>query len=255
MYREEVLKLRGKRDGKVSPYRVKVRDSVSNTEEIKEYARNLNADLVGISKLHEDYVFEGYCLDHKYTISLAMRMSYRVMMSVPSRDFWNEVHRVYYEVSHTAVGLATHIRALGYSARAHFLHSEDLLHIPFAWLGGLGELGRHGMLITKEFGSCIRLSSVTTDIPLVLDRPINIGINSFCKECSLCSSFCTTGAIPREGQDISGVTKWAINPEKCTEAICKMYGCGICLKVCKQNAQALDPELRQEYASAMRKMV
>lgn len=40
---------------------------------------------------------------------------------------------------------------------------------------GLGELSRVGYLITKAFGPRVRLAAVTTNMPLVPDKPVDLG--------------------------------------------------------------------------------
>lgn len=39
------------------------------------------------------------------------------------------------------------------------------LSIPLAIEAGLGELGRNGLLITKDFGPCVRLCKIFTTCP------------------------------------------------------------------------------------------
>ena len=50
----------------------------------------------------------------------------------------------------TLLALAQYIRNLGYQAYASM--NDTALSIPMAIQAGLGEYGRHGLLITKEFG-------------------------------------------------------------------------------------------------------
>ena len=49
---------------------------------------------------------------------------------------------------------------------------------------GLGELGRNGQLITRDFGSSVRISKVFTDLPLIPDRPVDLGVQRFCEQCA-----------------------------------------------------------------------
>ncbi|MDP7525576.1 MAG: reductive dehalogenase domain-containing protein, partial [Dehalococcoidales bacterium] len=46
------------------------------------------------------------------------------------------------------------------------------LAIPQAMQAGLGQLGRHSMLITPRFGANLRLGQIITDMPLIPDRPV-----------------------------------------------------------------------------------
>jgi epoxyqueuosine reductase QueG len=43
--------------------------------------------------------------------------------------------------------------------------------IPAALACGFGELGKHGSIINRDYGSSFRLSAVLTDLPFVPDAP------------------------------------------------------------------------------------
>ena len=72
--------------------------------------------------------------------------------------------------------LAEFIRILGYKAIP--MGNDTSLSIPLAIDAGLGELGRHGLLITPEYGPCVRLCKVFTDLPLEPDKPIQFGVTA-----------------------------------------------------------------------------
>ena len=42
--------------------------------------------------------------------------------------------------------------------------------MPIAIDAGMGELGRHGLMITPELGSALKLATITTDLPLATMR-------------------------------------------------------------------------------------
>jgi len=85
-----------------------------------------------------------------------------------------------------ATQIASFIANLGYSATAsHIRHYEAVL-VPLAVDAGLGELGRLGYLITREFGPRVRLGAVTTDLSLIPDKPVDIGVEDFCRICKKC---------------------------------------------------------------------
>ena len=134
----------------------------------------------------------------------------------------------------TAVRLARYIRMLGYSARAHHFSNYQLLAVPVAVDCGLGELSRAGYLVTKEYGLAVRLSTVTTNMPLLHDMPVDIGIQSFCEQCKICADECPSGAIPRGEKTLyNGIMKWKLDEKKCY-AYWHVNGtdCGICMAVC-----------------------
>jgi len=62
-----------------------------------------------------------------------------------------------------ATSLAEFIRLLGHDAIP--AGNDMALSIPLAVDAGLGELGRNGLLITKEFGPRLRLCKVFTNLP------------------------------------------------------------------------------------------
>ena len=61
--------------------------------------------------------------------------------------------------------------------------NDTALAIPYAIKAGLGEYGRLGLLITKEFGPRVRLGKIFTNLPLAPDRPIRFGVKEFCETC------------------------------------------------------------------------
>jgi len=131
--------------------------------------------------------------------------------------------------------LAEYIRDMGYPARAHIAGSNyQIMLPPVAYDAGLGELGRHGYLISQRFGSRIRLGAVTTDLPLVPDRPIKFGVQDFCRICKKCADNCPSHAIPYEGKtNVRGMEKWQLNMEQCLR-YWRIIGtdCGLCMKLC-----------------------
>ena len=133
-----------------------------------------------------------------------------------------------------AVELARYIRTLGYPARAHHLRNYGVMMVPVAVDAGLGELARCGYLVTKEMGANLRLACVTTDLPLAVDRPVDLGVQDYCEKCLKCAENCPPRAIPfGEKIEVRGVKKWKIDEVKCL-----LYwgsqgaACGICQVVC-----------------------
>jgi len=123
---------------------------------------------------------------------------------------------------------------MGYRTRAHHFSNYQVLAVPVAVDCGLGELSRAGYLITRQYGLGVRLSIVTTDMPLATDRPVDFGVQSFCQQCRRCAEECPAGAIPQGEKTIyNGVEKWKLDGQKCY-AYWHVAGtdCGICMAVC-----------------------
>jgi reductive dehalogenase len=147
--------------------------------------------------------------------------------------------------SHDALvvlSLAQYIRNLGYQAIASM--NDTSLAVPYAIKAGLGEYGRHGLLITKEFGPRVRLGKVYTDLPLAHEQPAHFGVKQFCDTCQRCAQSCPVKAIPsgtptaeiHNQSNIVGVQKWTLDGEKCFSYwAAQNSDCSICIRVCPYN--------------------
>jgi len=122
-------------------------------------------------------------------------------------------------------------------------NSTDILMIPLAVRAGLGELGKHGSMISVEHGSNCRLAAVLTDLPLALDRPVDIGVDDVCTVCRRCVDDCPPRAIFEERQLVRGERKWYVDFDKCIPYSVKTYGCAICIEVCPWSEPGKGPGL------------
>ncbi len=92
---------------------------------------------------------------------------------------------------------------------------------------GLGIIGWHGLLITPEFGSRVRLASIITDAPLEGSPPLKM--ESPCLKCGgACIKICPARAIARpEAGDDYHLDKFA-----CSTYYTASGMCSECLRVC-----------------------
>jgi reductive dehalogenase len=219
------------------------------TERVKGYARYLGADLVGITEInplwlysrrgeifHENWEDWGkeIELSHTYAIVCAEEMSFAMVGAAPHTPTTIESMKNYANGAVIADQLAAFIANLGHSATANFLRHYDAILVPLAVDAGLGECGRLGYVMTKEFGPRVRLSAVTTDLPLVPDKPIDIGVEDFCKICKKCAVCCPSRSIPLDDQkEINGTLRWKLHDETCFDYWGNIgTDCNICMRVC-----------------------
>ncbi len=230
-------------DGHVARDKPDVTDRSGISREIKDVARRLGAGAVGITDISANESYQDYEPRYKYAISIAYPMNYKIMKEhVTWLTGGLETIRAYAEITRIVVELASHIRQLGWPARA-YCESADILHIPLAIKAGVGELGKHGCMINKELGSDFRLATVLTDLPLELDQPVDIGAEDLCANCRRCSSNCPAGAIADEKQLVRGTEKWYVNFDRCAPYFSKTYGCGVCIQVCPWSKPGRGPSL------------
>jgi len=218
-------------------------------QKLKGFALNLGADMVGITEVnplwiyshrgeifHENWEDWGkpISVEHKYAVVFAMEMSLHMVGTAPHSPTAVESMKNYAKGAYIATQLASFIANLGYSSTAgHLRHYETLL-VPLAVDAGLGELGRHGYLITREFGSRVRLGAVTTDLSLIPDRPVDLGVEHFCAICEKCALCCPSGSIPLgDREEVNGTVRWKLNAETCFEYWGKVgTDCNVCMRVC-----------------------
>jgi Pyruvate/2-oxoacid:ferredoxin oxidoreductase delta subunit len=219
--------------GAVAATRLEVTDQKQSAQMIKEKALELGAAVVGICELKDHHMTEGAKKSHKYAISFGLPMNREIMLSAPNAKASREVQRVYSRCSRLSVNMARFIRSLGWPALGLPINaSSEHLNIPIAIDAGIGQLGKHGSLICKEYGSNIRLATTLTDMPLNVDSPADIGVDDVCLKCRACTNVCPPQAISDSKQWVRGVEKWYVDFDRCVPYFSDTYGCAICIEVC-----------------------
>ena len=216
--------------------------------EATDFALAHEADDVGIAPMDPMYVFEGYRIDEPWVIVLALAHNYERLKEVPS-DETNGVGVVdvgdqYARGTRSSYALANWIRSQGFNANPYPGPSAGaLVLIPPAIASGMGELGKHGSLISRRFGAGVRLAGVTTDMPLVSTRPDRFGADEFCMSCQVCSKACPPGAISDHKQLVRGVERWYVDFDKCIPFFAEAASCGICIAECPWTRPSVRPKL------------
>jgi epoxyqueuosine reductase len=235
-------------DGAVAKTRQPVADPRAMAQAIKQRARELGAGAVGIAALTEKALYQGYQPDYPHAIVVLMPMDSQEMAFVTTNRAGAETMRAYMEITRTVIALAEHIRAMGWRARAYG-EAADILHIPLAIDAGLGQLGKHGSLICREFGSSMRIATVLTDLPLVHDAPVDIAVDDLCLGCRRCSLDCPVDAIADHKQMVRGEEKWYVDFDRCAPYFTHTVGCGICIEVCPWTIPGRGPSLSEKLLS------
>lgn len=232
-------------DGPVSSGR-KTLEADEATAFIKTMLMELGADEVGIARLEPNHVYSQVgrgpekwgspiVNNHKFVIVFSIEMAYEQVEKSPLLNITEETVRGYFNGALISTASASAIRNIGYSARAHIAGSNYQVILPaVGQAAGLGELGRFGYLISRKFGSRVRLGAITTDLPLFPDEPIRFGVYEFCRNCKKCADNCPSKAIPfGEPARVRGVLKWQLNMERCL-TYWRLAGtdCGLCMRVC-----------------------
>jgi reductive dehalogenase len=246
-------------------------EATNLTEKVKKVAHFLGADLVGIAKLDRKWVYEivqenyfspgepiakrivfkevvkptetgeAFIIPETFNsvVVMVIREDRLMIQSSPSLGNFIAANQAYSKLGFCSISLAEFIRAMGY--RAIPCVNDTALSIPLAIDAGLGELGRHGVLITDKYGPCVRICKVLTVMPLHHDTPREFGVRRFCQTCNKCADHCPSQAIskgemtwegPSKGNN-PGILKWYIHSEKCLNYWTKIgSSCSTCKAVC-----------------------
>ncbi len=215
---------------------------------IKKISHELGSVLVGIARLNPDWVYQypmrgrGFEPNEpvevpkhwEFAIVVGTPMSWDAMLANPTYGTSNDA---YSKSRIVAYRLASFIKALGYAARPHTPGtSYDLMVPPIMVDAGLGEQGRHSIVITPELGCNFRPAVVTTNLPLEPDKPIDFGVQDFCKSCKVCAENCPSGAITTgDKEEVRGYLRYSLCSEKCHNfwsSCLGNMGCRLCVAVC-----------------------
>ena len=231
------------------------------TSLVKEAAVLYGSDLVGITELdrrwvydgniHKPFIFsdvehpmeteEGFVIPNSINKAVVMAIGMNRGFILESPNVANAVAAElgYSKMGFLAISLAEFIRALGYNAIPCM--NDTVLSIPLAVSAGLGQLGRNGLLITPEYGACVRLCKVLTDMPLNIDESIEFGLAEFCKQCLACARACPADAVSFDDRTFTGacegsnpgIEKWYVNVKGCLR-FWQVNGapCANCIAVC-----------------------
>ncbi len=216
---------------------------------IKKVTHHFGASMVGITTINPDW-----CYNHslrgsseKGSYKVPEHWKYVIAFGVPHQ--WEQVESnpnhgtsfdAYSRATIAARRLENFIKALGYPARRHSpMDGYDLVAVPYLVMAGLGQQGRLGICITPETGSNYRAAFVTTNLPMEIDKPIDFGVNEFCKDCKICTDICPSGSISKEPTNEKMTTRgyrhWEINQTSCYNYWMQSMGgmgCRLCLIAC-----------------------
>ena len=223
-------------------------DLAVRSRNVKGVGYFLGADAVGVCALPEYAVYshdrfgQPVECDHPNAVVIAVDQGYRTLNASNGHDWISgaQSFRGYSLSAFIAYGVASYIRRLGYRARVHHARNYQVIVPPLLVLAGLGEMARPGVVVNPFLGMRFKAAVVTTDMPLAHDRPVDFGLQDFCRKCKRCAIECPSKAISLDDEKIvrNGYETWAFNADRCTKfRVTNPNGasCGTCVKACPWN--------------------
>ncbi len=218
------------------------------------------ADLVGLADatcLHAD-VTEGL----PRAVSIAVALDPAVIREIkdgPTAAYFAEYNRVNTLLNRLTEQIARVLTEAGYQARPFAATTEQidrttlsvrLQHKTVATRAGLGWIGKSGLLITKEYGSAVRLASVLTDAQFETGTPTDA---SHCGDCRQCVEHCPAQAITGRDWEPGLSREHIYSAATCLKMAREFAGrtgikatiCGICIHVCPWTQRYLARELKE----------
>jgi epoxyqueuosine reductase QueG len=233
----------------------------SSFDDIRRLLLESGAALVGFADMRAIPVEDRKGMDSALSIALALRPEIVSQITEgPTQEYFREYQRanaLLLKLSHQAAKL---LIEKGFTAIALEPTTEafdavklraGLSHKIAATRSGLGWIGKNVLVITKPFGSAIRLTTVLTDATFETGHPFD---ESKCGTCAACVEICPTHAP-------SG-TNWSLGLyrdeffdahaccRKATE-FCEAEGidstiCGICIEACPWTRKYLNRAARHK---------
>ena len=192
--------------------------------------------------------------EYPFALSFAIPMNPLIMACIqhgPNQAYADEYAIVNDHINDLAKKMTAEIKVRGFRAQPLAASERtdtanikgDFPQKTAATRAGLGWIGRHCQLITREFGPWIRLGTVFTDMTI----PCGLAVErDFCGRCTRCVDACPAGALkgnawypglPREDMlDARACDSWK---KEHYIQYHEGHTCGICAAVCPYGLKVL----------------
>jgi len=189
-----------------------------------------------------------------FAISFVIPVNPKIMGSIqngPNLAYAEEYTRVNDHINELSRALEKEITDRGFQSRPLAASERydpvsirvDFPHKTAATKAGLGWIGLHCQLITRPFGSWVRLGTVFTDMELSCGPPVE---KNFCGSCRICVEACPAKALKGEKWYPGLAREEILDVRACDLWKKEHYSqchegdvCGICSAVCPYGQKVL----------------
>ena len=227
--KEMVVSARSLKD---NPHTGKKTIDEKTLKDMENYAHDLGISSIGYTKVNPNFIFKDFEILYDNAIMFTMEMKRDVIATNPSLESSKEIFRTYESLGIAVNKIADFLRERGFDCHPSPAIGGDINTVPTAQDANLGYIGKNGILITPDFGPCVRLAAVFIDadqLPMATENE-HIWIKEFCKSCNRCVKSCPTGAIYIEPKVLPDGTHVYIDLHKCAPPFSE--GCSKCISNC-----------------------
>lgn len=222
------------------------------TEQLRKLLTDRGADLVGIGAMDQ---VPG--CSFKTGVAVAVALPADIVISLknaPTKEYYELYHTLNARLNEIVTAGELFLKSMGFEAygqtTSRVTTNPDrvsrLPHKTVATRAGLGWIGKNCLLVTPQYGSAIRISSLLTDAPLAHSEPVS---SSRCGGCRLCVEQCPAkalkGALWEAGMPRERIVDIKKCYEKQLEIMTRETGietdlCGKCFAVCAYTQRYLE---------------
>ncbi|TFG15184.1 MAG: epoxyqueuosine reductase [Promethearchaeota archaeon] len=169
------------------------------TEDLIKYSKKIGIDIIGFadpkyydrfSKINRP---ERFLKDAKSVIIIGIHL-YEIILDAWSQDqkTGKSFHYLDSILENRCYLIKEYLAKKGFNSEI-VPYNQGLFLKDSAALAGIGPIGKNNLLITKEFGSQIRLRAMVTNAPLISGNPITE--SEYCVDCNICHDACPAKAF------------------------------------------------------------
>jgi NADPH:quinone reductase-like Zn-dependent oxidoreductase len=210
-------------------------------EVIERAAYELGAELVGFTEVTPSLVYAGKEVPYRYVIVVAMRMDSDKIATAPSVECGIETAYITGVLGVLVNRLCDKIKETGHDAVPGPALGGAVDYPSLARMAGMGEYGRHGLLISPYNGACQRIAGVFTNLELPVEKSNpHTWIRDFCSSCGKCIRACPCNAIREESVPTKAGHYSCVDTGRCLLYLVTHLGCSICIKECPFTTMGYD---------------
>lgn len=223
------------------------------TNQLYDFLHDCGAALVGFADMSMDK-----SLIYPRAVSVAISVPadiVRILKKAPNKDYYNTYHEMNDRLNRIVTSGAEYLIEKGYHAVAMTTNVvqidrdkwiSNFPHKTVATRAGLGWIGKNCLLITRQYGGAVRLSSILTDAPLQTADAIT---KSKCGSCTLCVKYCPAEALSGTLWKAGMARNKLFDKKKCydkqVQIMTEQTGiktdlCGKCFAVCAFTQKYID---------------